>query len=153
MKLIKRSPSKVCPCCLKKFFKKTKYSKTQWNNRIWCSKSCKNIKIPIEEYKQQQLIFYISKTITTSIGCMEWQGHLDTCGYGSVHFLGKIKGLHRLIWELVKGIIPEGLQILHHCDNPPCINPNHLFLGTHQDNMADMVLKGRAKKKSIQIKL
>jgi len=56
--------------------------------------------------------------------------------------LGVIR-THRLAWELANGPIPDGLSVLHHCDNPPCCNVEHLFLGTQTDNHADMVAKGR----------
>jgi len=52
--------------------------------------------------------------------------------------------VHRVAWELTSGPIPDGMQVLHACDNPPCFNPEHLFLGTRSDNMVDMVSKGRA---------
>ena len=52
---------------------------------------------------------------------------------------------HRYAWEMVKGLIPTGKAVLHHCDNPPCVRPNHLFLGTDLDNVRDMVIKGRAR--------
>lgn len=53
---------------------------------------------------------------------------------------------HRFAWEITRGPIPDGLHVLHRCDNPPCCNPDHLFLGTHIDNVADMVAKGRGAK-------
>lgn len=56
---------------------------------------------------------------------------------------GSMVRVHRFAWSLVKGPIPEGLGVLHHCDTPLCFRPSHLFLGTTADNMADMVAKGR----------
>lgn len=56
---------------------------------------------------------------------------------------GKSKYAHRLMWEEVNGPIPHGMCVLHRCDNPPCIRPDHLFLGTKADNVRDMIAKGR----------
>jgi len=77
-------------------------------------------------------------------GCWEWQGAVShSTGYGRICWEGKYAGAHRVIWQLVYGNIPTGLCVLHKCDNPPCVNPAHLFLGTPQDNARDRDSKGR----------
>lgn len=76
--------------------------------------------------------------------CWEWQGQRSARGYGRFKHKNKIIfHSHRVSYELHTGPISDGLWVLHKCDNPPCVNPNHLFLGTHQDNMDDMIAKGR----------
>jgi hypothetical protein len=79
-------------------------------------------------------------------GCWPYMGYLNRRGYGKHHVSnrGSIQS-HRLAWELTNGPIPPGLMVCHHCDNPPCCNPAHLFLGTAADNVGDMVRKGRAR--------
>lgn len=64
-------------------------------------------------------------------------------GYGRVQFRGRLEVAHRVAWTLAIGPIPEGLFVLHKCDNPPCVRPDHLFLGTAQDNSRDRDEKGR----------
>lgn len=79
-------------------------------------------------------------------GCWEYIGRRDN-GYGSFYAgvdVGYV-GAHRYSWEIHNGKIPEGLWVLHHCDNPPCCNPKHLFLGDHQANVDDRERKGRNK--------
>ncbi len=76
-------------------------------------------------------------------GCWEWRAHRNSDGYGVARRGGRLTGVHRISWELHRGQIPRGAQVLHSCDNPPCVNPAHLFLGTHVDNMADRQRKGR----------
>lgn len=76
-------------------------------------------------------------------GCWEWSGGRDSCGRGAFRMAGVQVGAHRASWVLERGAIPAGLHVLHRCDNPACVRPSHLFLGTHKDNMADRNAKGR----------
>ena len=84
-------------------------------------------------------------------GCIEWTGTTSPKGYGHIKINGTPRRTHRVAWELAHGPIPEGVQVLHHCDNPPCAQTKptdgypdgHLFLGTNAENMADRDAKGR----------
>lgn len=83
-----------------------------------------------------------SRLKETANGCLEFQG-ARTNGYGYIAVNSFPARAHRVAWELANGPIPAGLQVCHTCDNPPCCNVDHLFLGRPQDNSADMVRKGR----------
>ena len=80
--------------------------------------------------------------------CLVWTGVTQRFGYGRVGHRGRLLFVHRLAWEDANGPIPNGLCVLHRCDNPACFNPNHLFLGTLADNNRDRDEKGRSAKGS-----
>ena len=78
-------------------------------------------------------------------GCWLWRASRNRAGYG---YFGdwshrRTRAAHRVSWELAHGPIPPGLLVCHTCDNPPCVRPDHLFLGTHTDNLHDSMAKGR----------
>lgn len=76
--------------------------------------------------------------------CWPWTANCDRDGYGRMSVKGKQARAHRISYQINRGPIPNGLNVLHKCDNPRCVNPKHLFLGTNGDNMADKTRKGRA---------
>lgn len=85
-----------------------------------------------------------AKTQTdAATGCWVWSGATDDAGYGMIRIAGETRRAHRVSYETHHGPIPNGMFVCHHCDSPPCINPAHLFLGTHADNMNDRNVKGR----------
>ena len=86
---------------------------------------------------------HVQKTDDDS--CWAWKAGKYLNGYGLFWSttIGRLTGAHRVAWTLTNGPIPDGLFVLHHCDNRGCVRPDHLFLGTHTQNMADMRAKGR----------
>lgn len=95
-------------------------------------------RIPLE-------IRFWGRLSSTLGGCLEFQGICDKNGYGVIKVDGAMSRTHRLAWEQRNGPIPEGLFVCHRCDNPPCCNVDHLFLGTPAENAEDRDRKGRGR--------
>jgi len=87
--------------------------------------------------------FWKNVNIKEDSECWEWLKSTNKQGYGHLNINNKLCRANRIAYKISYGIIPSGLCVLHTCDNPLCVNPNHLWLGTHNDNMRDKVLKGR----------
>lgn len=75
--------------------------------------------------------------------CWEWTAYRNQDGYGMIHISRGVTHAHRVAWELANGPIPQDMSVCHHCDNPSCCNPDHLYVGTQADNMQDMSKRGR----------
>jgi hypothetical protein len=91
------------------------------------------------------LRFMRNYVVDPTTGCWQWTGDMQTSGYGRVKCWGTYKGAHQLSFELYKGKIPDGLYVLHSCDNKRCVNPAHLKAGTQAENIAEAVERGQIK--------
>ena len=97
------------------------------------------MRLTLEERLKKSIIF------NEETSCWEWVKHVTEWGYGVIKVKGKAELAHRISYSVFKGD-PTGLCVLHVCDNPKCINPYHLFLGTNADNVRDKVAKNRQSK-------
>jgi hypothetical protein len=130
---------RICEHCGAAFERRSKGRKAAAIR--FCSRRC------FDQHKRVDPVAMYHRRVIKRDGCWGWRGKTDRRGYpffelkrgGSI----VMYRAHRLSYEIHTGPIPDGLNILHHCDNPPCTRPDHLFVGTHQDNTNDMLSKGR----------
>lgn len=149
---------KNCDICGKEF----EYNDTRRKSARCCSLGCLGkigSKSRIEKRRREwetggisqylnDLKIKLEKHTTKTDKCWTWNRSKNKQGYGSLMHRCKVWKVHRASYIAYKGEIPDGLQVLHTCDNPSCVNPDHLFLGTNLDNVNDRVKKGRTKFRS-----
>lgn len=140
--------SKSCERCEGLFYKNKRDSKKQWDQRQFCSIACNNSSRPIKPISER---FWSKVRVRVKNVCWEWTGSCDEKGYGNMSSvsLGAPLKAYRVSWEIHFGSIPAGLSVLHACDNPRCVNPNHLMLGTQMANTVDMARKNRINSESL----
>ncbi len=120
----------------------TLYATTNWPKQRFCSKRCAGI---VREGTPRERLMANVIRAAAEDACWGWAGRVlpGPRPYGSLKVDGRETLAHRLMWEVTHGPIAGDLLVLHRCDNPPCCNPAHLFLGTKKDNAQDALMKGR----------
>lgn len=129
--------TKRCETCGKEF----EVANRREKSARFCSLPCRDITVSKERWEGRETRFW--SNVYKTDGCWEWMGNPST-KFGYCKYNRRL--VHRLSWNFTNGDIPVGMLVLHRCDNPKCVRPDHLFLGTQKDNVHDMIQKGRARR-------
>lgn len=141
--------TRACLYCAKDFTFPTCHLNSR--NPRFCGNACHYAAMPrvvvgSRVFTPDQIMRFENKFMPEPMsGCWLWFGSHNKKGYGSVNLNMVREEAHRVAWRIYRGPIGEGMSVLHRCDNPACVNPDHLFLGTQTDNMRDCSQKGRVK--------
>ncbi len=120
----------------------TEFQHKAYGKNMFCSYACRG---------KASIVDHVSafwEKVEKGDGCWLWMASVMSNGYGAAWDGSKVKTAHRRSYELTKGEIPQGMHVLHTCDDRRCVNPDHLFLGTNLDNINDRVAKGRSNRRS-----
>lgn len=131
-----------CAHCAKEFDRGYKISATRAANPQYCSAECRGAEYRLRSEAALAISFW-ERTERQPNGCLHWTGRLDPSGYGRIDFEGKPRLAHRIAHRLAYGEDPGDQFVCHSCDNPTCVEPKHLWLGSQADNMSDASAKGR----------
>jgi len=135
-----------CAVCAEEFDRGYRISAKRAANPQYCSKACRSYAIsntPAEAAKSLRTRFEVMVVRRGPEECWAWNGRKNASGYGVIDHVSRPRLVHRISYFLHTGFDPSEFSVCHSCDNPECTNPEHLWLGSHQDNMADASAKGR----------
>lgn len=138
------TPHKTCANCGLIFSRDKRCTWKHWEKAKFCSRECSSIQNTVRADQNRPPVEVVfRKWFKETEGCWEWQGAKDKNGYGAFSYARKMTRAHVMALILDGRPPPKGMYACHHCDNPSCVRPSHLFVGSPQDNVDDMVLKGR----------
>lgn len=133
--------AKACEDCGAVFHRGPRESNVRWAKRQFCTVACAT-----RAHKRQPVeARFASRFVIADNGCHLWTGQKHKQGYGLLSVEGRLVLAHRVAYAIANGPIPDDRDVLHRCDTPACVNAEHLFLGDHDANMADMASKGRGR--------